>query len=179
MVAQGVEALKGYIRNVSDFPRQGIVFRDITTLLRDGQAFRKSIDLLQNRYSSEGVQKIAGIESRGFIFGAVLADRLGVGFVPIRKHGKLPAATFREEYQLEYGVDALEIHSDAISKGERVLIVDDLIATGGTAVATSRLIERVGGIVIGFAFLIELSFLHPREKLLGYDVFSLIAYDSE
>jgi adenine phosphoribosyltransferase len=171
--------LRKYIRDVPDFPKKGIVFRDITTLLQDKHAFRKSIDIFHERYRGDRIDKIASVESRGFIFGAALADRLGVGFVPVRKIKKLPSKTVREEYALEYGTDALELHVDAVNSGERVLIVDDLIATGGTIAATCKLIERLGGHVAGLAFLIELSFLNGREKLKGYDVFSIIQYDSE
>jgi adenine phosphoribosyltransferase len=173
------EELKRYIRNVPDFPKKGIVFRDITTLLKDKHAFRKTVDLLYEHYRNTPVDKIVSAESRGFILGSVLAYRLGTGFVPVRKIKKLPAATLREEYQLEYGTDALEIHADAIQKGEKVLLVDDLLATGGTIAATCNLVKKLGGEIVGLAFLIELTFLHGRDKLRSYDLYSIISYDSE
>jgi adenine phosphoribosyltransferase len=164
---------------VPDFPKKGIVFRDITTLLKDPAAFREALDAFTSRYESIHIDKIVGIESRGFIFGAALADRLKVGFVPARKPGKLPAQTLKEKYDLEYGSDSIEIHADAIQQGEHVLIHDDLLATGGTASATCKLVERMGGIIVGCSFLIELSFLKGRERLKGYDLFSIIQYNSE
>lgn len=167
------------IRNVPDFPKKGIVFRDITTLLKDPSAFRTVLDIFNDRYKDGTIDKIACVESRGFIFGSALAARLGAGFIPIRKRGKLPAEKIQEEYALEYGIDVLEIHKDAIQKGERVLLHDDLLATGGTIMAASKLVARLGGNIIGLSFLIELSFLQGREKLRGYDVFSIIQYDSE
>ncbi|SRR5713101_912700 len=171
--------LRAYIRNVSDFPRKGIVFRDITTLLQHKEAFASAIEQLYQRYKPEKIEKVVGIESRGFIFGAALANKLHAGFIPVRKPKKLPSNTLRQEYELEYGTDALEIHVDAVSRGERVVIIDDLIATGGTASATCKLVSRLEGEIVGLAFLIELSFLKGREKLKGYDIFSLIAYDAE
>lgn len=171
--------LRTYIRSIPDFPKKGIVFRDITTLLKNSDAFRKVLDIFYERYKNEGITKVVSVESRGFILGGVLAYKLGAGFVPVRKPKKLPAETIREEYLLEYGTDTLEIHTDAISKNSRVLIVDDLLATGGTAAAAAKLVQRLGGIVMGIAFLIELSFLNGREKLKGYNVFSIITYDSE
>ncbi|MBI5214166.1 MAG: adenine phosphoribosyltransferase [Ignavibacteriae bacterium] len=173
------ESLRTSIRNIPDFPKKGIMFRDITTLLKDKQAFTQAIDVLYERYKSEKIDKIASVESRGFIFGSVLAYRLGAGFVPVRKPKKLPSSTIKEEYQLEYGTDALEIHTDAISKGERVLIVDDLLATGGTVEATCKLVKRLGGEIISLAFLVELTFLKARERLREYDVYSIIQYNSE
>jgi adenine phosphoribosyltransferase len=167
------------IRSIPDFPKKGIVFRDITTLLKDGKAFAAAVDSLYDRYKDSQIQKIVSIESRGFIMGAALAYRLGVGFVPIRKPGKLPAATIKQEYALEYGTDAIEIHKDAIAPGERVLMHDDLLATGGTMAAACRLVERLGGSIQGIAFLIELSFLNGRKHLSKYDIFSLVHYDSE
>jgi len=167
------------IRSVPDFPKKGIVFRDITTLLKDAEAFRQSVDVFHDRYKDLRVEKVVGVESRGFILGAPLAYRLGAGFVPIRKPGKLPAATLRQEYVLEYGTDAIEIHKDAIRPGERILMHDDLLATGGTARAACQLVERLGGNIIGLSFLIELSFLGGRAKLRGYDVFSVLHYDNE
>lgn len=179
MVKTTGEDLKKFIRNIPDFPKKGIVFRDITTLLQDPQAFRNVIDLLCKRYGGTKIDKIVSVESRGFILGSVLAYRLNAGFIPVRKPKKLPAKTVREEYQLEYGSDVLEMHADAIRKGEKILIVDDLLATGGTIGAACNLVKKLGGEIIGLAFLIELSFLKAREKLTGYDVFSLITYDAE
>ncbi len=179
MVAMTEERLRSYIRNVPDFPKPGIVFRDITTLLKDGEAFRAAIDLLAERYRGMRIGKIVGIESRGFIIGGALACALGIGFVPARKPKKLPAAVIREEYKLEYGVDAIELHVDGIAKGERVLLVDDLLATGGTASATISLVRRLGGEIVGAAFLIDLTFLHGRDRLNGIEVFSLISYEHE
>ena len=167
--------LRDFIRNVPDFPKKGIVFRDITTLLKDKSAFQKTIDIMYDQYKTTHIDKVVSVESRGFIFGSVLAYKLGAGFVPVRKPKKLPSITIKEEYQLEYGTDSLEIHIDAIKKGEKVLIVDDLLATGGTVQATCKLVEKLGGEIIGTTFLIELSFLHGREKLKGYDVFSVIS----
>ena len=167
------------IRNVPDFPKKGIVFRDITTLLKNKEAFHRFIELMVERYKNKRIDKVVGIESRGFIGGAALAYALGAGFVPIRKPGKLPADKIRQEYQLEYGTDAIEIHRDAIGKGERVLLHDDLLATGGTILAACKLVEQLGGTIVGLSFLIELSFLQPRKRLSPYDIFSLISYDSE
>lgn len=174
-----MQDLERYIRTVKDFPKPGIGFKDITTLLKEPQAFAQVIDLLTAPYQNKRIQKVVGIESRGFIFGAPLALRLGAGFVPARKPKKLPAATVREEYALEYGTDALEMHADAIAKDERVLVIDDLLATGGTAAATGRLVEKLGGQLLGFAFLIELDFLRGREKLAGHEVLSLIHVATE
>lgn len=174
-----MQELERYIRTVKDFPKPGIGFKDITTLLKEPQVFAQVIDLLTAHYQNKKVQKVVGIESRGFIFGAPLALRLNAGFVPARKPKKLPAATVREEYALEYGTDAIEMHADAIAKGERVIVVDDLLATGGTARAAGRLVEKLGGELLGFAFLIELDFLHGREKLTGYEVLSFIHVESE
>jgi adenine phosphoribosyltransferase len=171
--------LKSAIRSVPDFPKRGIMFRDITTLLNDPVAFREAIDLFTARYQNSGISKVVSVESRGFILGAPLAYRLGAGFVPVRKPGKLPAPSIREEYSLEYGTDALEIHRDAVSPGESVLVLDDLLATGGTILAACNLVERLGGTVAGLAFLIELSFLGARSRLNQYDIFSLITYESE
>ncbi|HLF20090.1 MAG TPA: adenine phosphoribosyltransferase [Bacteroidota bacterium] len=171
--------LASYIRNVPDFPKKGVIFRDITTLLKEPDAFKKAVATLYERYNGAKIHKVVGVESRGFILGAALALRLGVGFVPIRKKGKLPAETVREEYSLEYGKDSIEIHKDAIEKGDRVLIHDDLLATGGTIGAASKLVERVGGNIVGLCFLVELTFLKGRDRLANYDVFSLIQYDKE
>jgi adenine phosphoribosyltransferase len=172
-----VTELRAKIRDIKDFPTEGILFRDITTLLRDAAAWAAVIDHLAGRYRSANVDVVVGVESRGFIFGGVLAQQLGAGFVPVRKRGKLPARTIEEEYELEYGRDVLAVHEDAIRTGQRVLAVDDLLATGGTMGATLRLIERLGGKVLGAAFLIELAFLRGRERLRGYDVQSLIVYE--
>lgn len=171
--------LSKFIRSVPGFPKPGIVFRDITTLAKDPGGLRAAVDAIASRYEKAGVDVVVGIESRGFIFGAAVAYKLGVGFVPARKPGKLPAETVRAEYSLEYGTDAIEMHRDAISRGQRVLIVDDLLATGGTAAAAVNLVETLGGHVVALAFLIDLSFLNGRAKLGGYEVFSLIVYDSE
>ncbi|MFH0835211.1 MAG: adenine phosphoribosyltransferase [Candidatus Micrarchaeota archaeon] len=171
--------LSAHIRNVPDFPKKGIGFKDITTLLKDKAAFRDAVKQLSAPYATGGVDIVVGIESRGFILGAAVAHELGVGFVPLRKPGKLPYKTLRQEYALEYGTDAIEIHEDAISPGERVLLVDDLLATGGTAKAACDLIEKLGGKIVGLEFLIELSFLKGREKLGSRKVRALIKYDSE
>lgn len=168
--------LADLIRNVPDFPIPGIQFKDITTLLRDGSAFQQVVDALAMRYEGRPIDAIVGIESRGFIFSAPVAYRLGVGLVPIRKHGKLPAATHHVEYALEYGSSKLEIHRDAFDAGARVVVIDDLLATGGTVAAACELVEMAGGVVEEAAFLIELSFLNGREKLSKYPVFSLIQY---
>lgn len=171
------ENLKRYIREVPDWPKPGILFYDITTLLKQGPQLAQLFDLLAERYADAQIDAIAGIEARGFIFGPALAYRLGAGFIPVRKPRKLPAATISAEYALEYGTDCLEMHRDAVTPGERVLIVDDLIATGGTAAASARLVEQLGGVVAGLAFIVELTFLHGRERLGGHDVFSLLQYD--
>jgi adenine phosphoribosyltransferase len=172
-----VAELRAKIRDIKDFPTEGILFKDITTLLKDAGAFRYVIDRLAARYQDQAVEVVVGIESRGFIFGGALAHQLNAGFVPVRKLGKLPAKTIEVEYELEYGRDALAIHEDAIQAGQRVLAVDDLLATGGTMAATLRLIEQLGGHVVGVAFLIELAFLHGRDKLRNYPLHSLIVYD--
>lgn len=169
--------LKKLIREIPDFPKPGILFYDITTLLKDGPGFRAVIDALKEHYQGSGVGTVIGIEARGFIFAPALAYALGAGFVPVRKPRKLPSDRVSVSYQLEYGTDSLEIHKDAIANGHSVLIVDDLLATGGTAEAVTRLVEQVGGKVAGAGFVIELSFLNGRRKLEGYDVFSLLKYD--
>ncbi len=169
-----MQELERYIRTIKDFPKPGIGFKDITTLLKEPPAFAQAVDLMAAHFRAKHVQKVVGIESRGFIFGAPLALKLDAGFVPARKPKKLPAAVLREEYQLEYGTDAIEIHQDAITHGENVAIVDDLLATGGTAHAVGRLVERLGGKLVGFAFLIELDFLHGRQKLAGHEILSLL-----
>lgn len=171
--------LKEKVRNVPDFPKKGIVFRDITTLLKDAEAFQKAVNLFVKKYKDKQIQKVVGIESRGYILGAALAYGLNAGFVPIRKPGKLPAATIREQYKLEYGTDAVEIHKDAINSGERILIHDDLLATGGTINAACKLVESLDGNIIGVSFLIELAFLNGRKLLNDYEVYSLITYDEE
>ena len=163
-----------HIRNVPDFPIKGIQFKDITTLLKEPDVFAQSVDELYAPFRNEEINKIVGIESRGFIFGAALAYKLNIGFVPVRKPGKLPAETLVEEYELEYGQDSLEIHADALDKGNNVLVVDDLLATGGTAAATCRLVERLGGNIVGIAFLIELVELNGINKLNSYTVHSLM-----
>lgn len=169
--------LAATIRSVPDFPIAGILFYDITTLLKNPIALKESIDRLTAQYQTTGVDMVVGIESRGFIFGIPLAYNLGVGFVPVRKPGKLPAATIAESYALEYGTNTLEVHVDAIEKGQKVLIVDDLLATGGTAKATCSLVEKLGGQVVGLAFAIELNFLNGRDTLKGYNVYSLLQYN--
>ena len=172
-----MENLKKLIREVPGFPKPGILFYDITTLLKDRAGLKAVIDALKERYGKAPVDLVLGIEARGFIFAPALAYALGAGFVPVRKPKKLPAKTVREEYQLEYGTDSLEIHEDAIQPGQNVLIVDDLLATGGTAAAVARLVEKLGGKVAGLGFVVELDFLKGREKLAGHDVFSLLHYD--
>jgi adenine phosphoribosyltransferase len=169
--------LKKLIREVPDFPKPGILFYDITTLLKDKQGFREVINGLKNHYQGAGVDRVIGVEARGFIFAPALAYALGAGFVPVRKPNKLPSEREAVTYALEYGTDSLEIHKDAIERGGRVLIVDDLLATGGTAAATTRLVEKLGGKVTGVGFVVELTFLNGRSKLAGYDVFSLLQYD--
>ena len=173
-----METLKQLIREVPDWPRKGILFYDITTLLKDKAGFRQLIDALADHYASQHLDLVLGIEARGFIFGPALAYRLGAGFVPVRKPNKLPGETARVTYQLEYGSDALEIHRDAIPPGHRVLIVDDLLATGGTAGACARLAKELGADVVGAAFVVELEFLGGRAKLDGIDVFSLLKYSA-
>lgn len=176
MSEQNYEKLKQYIRDVPDFPKKGIVFKDITTLLKEGDVFKKAIDILYERYRDKKIDKLVAIESRGFIFGGALAYKLDCGFIPVRKKGKLPAQTYSITYDLEYGTDTLEIHRDAINKDERILLLDDLLATGGTAKAVSELIEKMGGSIVEIAFLIELEFLRGRDKLKGRDVFTVINF---
>jgi adenine phosphoribosyltransferase len=168
--------LKSLIREVPDFPKPGILFYDITTLLKDAQGLHLLIDELGATYAGRGIDKVVGIEARGFIFAPAVAYALNAGFVPVRKPKKLPAAVERIEYQLEYGTDALEMHVDAIRRGEHVLIVDDVLATGGTAAAVTKLVENLGGKVVGLAFVIELDFLKGREKLPGYDIRAMLHY---
>lgn len=172
-----MDDLKKLIREIPDYPKPGILFYDVTTLLKDKQGFHLLIDRLCGHYANHHIDVVAGIEARGFIFGPALAYRLRAGFVPVRKPKKLPAKTATVSYALEYGTDTLEIHEDAVQKGQRVLVCDDLLATGGTASATVQLIRKLGGTVDGAAFAVELSFLNGRAKLPGLDVFSLIQYD--
>jgi adenine phosphoribosyltransferase len=175
--AMDIAELRAKIRDIKDFPTEGVLFKDITTLLKDRAAFRSVLDMLAARYGDERVDVVVGIESRGFILGGALAYQLGAGFVPVRKLGKLPGKTIEVEYELEYGRDALAVHEDAIKAGQRVLVVDDLLATGGTMAATLRLMEQLGGKVVGVAFMIELAFLGGRDKLRSYSVHSLIVYE--
>lgn len=170
------EVLKAAVRDVPDFPKPGIIFKDITPILADGELFRMAVMILCERHRDKKVDKIAAIDARGFLFGGAMADRLGVGIIPIRKKGKLPYKTLEASYDLEYGSATLTIHEDAFKKGERVVLVDDLLATGGTAAASAKLIEQAGGKVIGIDFLIELAFLHGRAKLTEYDVFAPIKF---
>ncbi len=171
-----MDHLKRQIRHVPDFPKAGILFYDITTLLQDPAGFRAAIDSLAMPFKDVGIDLVVGVESRGFIFGAAVADRLGAGFAPVRKPGKLPSACVRESYALEYGTDTLEMHADAVKKGQRVLIVDDLLATGGTARATTDLVKKIGGDVHALAFLIELVGLNGRAKLAGEQVHASLKY---
>jgi len=175
------KVVKSKIRTVPHWPKDGIMFRDITTLLKDGPGFNRLIDLLTQRYEDAQIDVVAGIESRGFITGAILARELGVGFVPIRKPGKLPAETVSEEYELEYGKDKIEMHTDAIDKDDKVLLVDDLIATGGTALAACNLIGQLGGDIIECSFIVDLPDLGGKKKLedAGYKVFSLVEFEGE
>jgi adenine phosphoribosyltransferase len=168
--------LKNHIRHVPDFPKAGILFYDITTLLRDPVGFKTTVDLLSTPYEEQGIDAVVGIESRGFILGSAVAQRIGAGFIPIRKPGKLPAKSIRETYDLEYGKDALEIHEDAVGKGQRILIVDDVLATGGTAAAAVQLVRKLGGELHGLAFLIELLFLNGKQKIEKESVYSVLKY---
>jgi adenine phosphoribosyltransferase len=172
-----VARLRSLVRDVPDFPQQGIVFKDITPLLGDEVAFSTAIDMIVVHFGRGNVDKVVGIEARGFILSSPVAYHFGAGFVPVRKAGKLPWESEAEQYELEYGTETLEIHRDAFTPGERVLIVDDVLATGGTARATARLVERLGAKVVGIAFLVELGFLKGRRKLDGYEVLSLLSYD--
>ena len=171
--------LSKLIRSVPDFPKEGIVFRDITTLLQNPEGFRYALDQLTDLAKDEGITKVIGIESRGFIFGGALAERLGAGFVPVRKPGKLPAAKISESYVLEYGTDSIEMHTDAIEEGDKILLHDDLLATGGTMKAACGLLEKLGAEIAQISFLIELTFLNGKDKLKDYEVHSLVKYDSE
>jgi len=176
MDEQHIKELKAAIREIPDWPKKGILFYDVTTLLKQGRCLALTIDGLVAPYKGKQVDMVVGIEARGFIFAPAVAYALQTGFVPVRKPGKLPAASFQMEYELEYGTDKLEIHQDAIAPGMRVLIVDDLIATGGTAKAVAEMVERMGATVIGLDFVVELTFLHGREKLAKYDVRSILKY---
>lgn len=178
-MSDDIGRIRQAIRDIRDFPKPGIVFKDITPLLANGPLFAKTIDLIAARYNGQKIDTVLGIESRGFIIGAALAYRLGAGFSVVRKPGKLPYETHSASYALEYGVDTLEIHIDAVSRDARVIIADDLIATGGTAAATAELVTKLGGTVVECAFVIELSFLKGREKLKPYRVYSVLQYDSE
>jgi len=169
--------LADHVRDIPDFPQPGVVFKDITPLLGDATAFLATVNALGDRFQGRRVDRVLGIEARGFILAAPVAYRFGAGFVPVRKAGKLPWEIERQEYELEYGTDLLEIHRDGIAPGEQVLVIDDVMATGGTAAATARLVEKLGGDVIGFGFIIELAFLGGRAKLPGHDVVSLLTYD--
>lgn len=171
--------MKRSIGRVPDFPRPGIIFRDVTTLWKNPALMKTTVDAIYEHYRGRRIDKVVGIEARGFVFGALLAERFGVGFIPARKLGKLPGESVREEYQLEYRTDGLEMRKDSVSPGDQVLIVDDLMATAGTALATTRMVERLGGRVVGLAFVIELAFLGGREKLAGYEIFSVVKYASE
>lgn len=168
--------LKRYIRNIPDFPKPGILFRDITTLLKDKKAFRHAVDALANKYKNKKIDKVVAVEARGFIFGGAIAQKLGAGFIPVRKTGKLPWKTNSATYELEYGTDTLQIHHDAIEPDERVLIVDDLLATGGTVRAVTDLVKQLKGKISGIAFLIELTALKGKDKLTEFPVYSLIKY---
>lgn len=168
--------LKNIIREIPDFPKPGILFYDLTTLMNDARGFRSALDGLAERYQGVQVDAVVGIEARGFIFAPTVAYRLGCGFIPARKPGKLPGETVKVTYDLEYGTDSLEIHQGAIQPDQRILIVDDLIATGGTAAAVARLVEKMGGDLVGLAFLVELEFLNGRKDLEGWEVFSLVKY---
>ncbi|MCH8819885.1 MAG: adenine phosphoribosyltransferase [Acidobacteria bacterium] len=171
-----MEELKNLIREVPDFPKPGILFYDLTTLLKDKDGLQKVINALTDQYQGKNIDKVVGIEARGFIFAPTLAYNLNAGFVPVRKKGKLPAETISATYELEYGEDTLEMHRDSIERGQQVLIVDDLIATGGTAAATARMVKQLGGEVVAFAFVVELEALNGPAKLDGYDVFSMLKY---
>ncbi len=171
-----IEELKSFIRDIPDFPKKGIIFRDITPLLKNSKAFKFAVESMLEHFKSLKVDKIVSMEARGFIFGSVLSYKLNCGFVPVRKKGKLPYETVSIEYELEYGKDILEIHKDAINVRDNIMIVDDVLATGGTAKAVAKLVEKCGGKIVGLSFLIELTYLNPRENLVGYDIFSLIRY---
>jgi len=168
--------LKSRIRDIPDFPKKGILFKDITTLLKDPAAFQKAVDKITTFFEDEGIEQVVGIESRGFVLGAPVAYTLGAGFIPVRKPGKLPADIFEASYELEYGKDTLTVHQDAITPGQRVIVVDDLLATGGTMAATLNLLQQLGAKVVGVVFLIELAELRGRDKLAGHQILSLVSY---
>jgi len=168
--------LEKAIKNIYDFPKPGIIFRDITSLIQDRAAFKKAVDLLINKYKGKQINKVVGVEARGFIFGAAIAHKIGAGFIPVRKKGKLPRKTISATYKLEYGTDTLEIHADAIKPGEKILIIDDLLATGGTVKAVTGLVNKLKGKIQGIGFVIELVDLKGKEKLKGYSVFSLVKF---
>lgn len=170
------DGLKNYIRDIPDFPKKGILFKDITPLLKNPKAFHSAVSLLADYFENRGIEQVVGIESRGFIFAAAVAYKMKAGFIPVRKKGKLPSVTEKISYQLEYGEDTLEIHQDSIEKGMSVLLIDDLLATGGTASAVCQLVQKLGGKVAGVGFLVELAFLHGREKIKGYDLHALITF---
>jgi adenine phosphoribosyltransferase len=169
--------IRDAIRDIPDFPKPGIIFKDITPILKDPRLFGRTLDIFKERYGGGGITAIAAIESRGFIFGGAFSRILNVPFIPVRKSGKLPHKTVSATYELEYGTDTIEMHADALGAGDAVLIMDDLVATGGTAKATAELVEKVGAKVVEMAFVIELAFLNPREKLEGYDVFSIVRFE--
>ncbi|MCK5636056.1 MAG: adenine phosphoribosyltransferase [Thermoplasmatales archaeon] len=173
------ESIKSKIRTVPHWPKKGIMFKDVTTLIKNPEGFKETIDLLYKRYADKNIDKVVGIESRGFIFGAPLAYLLGCGFVIVRKPGKLPAECICEEYSLEYGTDKIEVHKDAIEKGDRVLIVDDLLATGGTMAAARNLIKKLGGDVVELTFVVELIDLKGRDKLKGENIYSIVEFEGE
>lgn len=171
--------LKSSVRSIANWPINGVIFRDLTTLMKDPEAFTQSCDILYDRYKNQKIDKVVGIDARGFVFGAVLAYKLGVGFVPVRKRGKLPGETIEESYSLEYGSGTLEIHKDGLDEGERVVIIDDLIATGGTAGATVKIVKKLGAEIIECAFLIELPDLKGRDQLKGVEVFAMMEFEGE
>ena len=171
--------LEDSIRSIPDFPRPGILFRDITTLLQDKKAFKEAVELISKKYKNKGIDKVVAVEARGFIFGGAIAHRIGAGFVPVRKRGKLPWKTSSVTYELEYGTDTLEMHEDAVSKGDKILIVDDLLATGGTVKAVTDLVQKMQGKIVGITFLIELVDLHGKDKLKEFPLYSLIKFKGE
>ena len=171
--------LEDAIRSIPDFPKAGILFRDITTLLQDKDAFKEAVDLISKKFEGKGIDKVVAVEARGFIFGGAVAHRIGAGFVPVRKKGKLPWKTSSVSYELEYGTDTLEMHEDAVEKGEKVLIIDDLLATGGTVRAVADLVEKKQAKIVGIAFVIELIDLHGKDKLKEYPIYSLVKFEGE
>lgn len=171
--------LEKSIRSIPDFPKPGILFRDVTTLIQNKTAFKKAVDLLAKKYKGKGFDKVVGVEARGFIFGAAVAHKIGAGFIPVRKKGKLPFKTISTTYELEYGTDTLEIHQDAISAGEKILIIDDLLATGGTVKAVIELVKQLAGEIAGIGFVIELVDLHGKDKFKEYPVYSLVKFSGE